>query len=97
MVDPRRQTALELAKPTLELADIDTARKERRMALSLRTSADLLGSEVRHLAVKIVFSDGASQTLLFDEASARVLGEAVAQLNALGWRVDALRPTGREH
>ncbi len=89
-----RIKAFELAQPSVTKDDIDEARRTRRMALSLRVSADVFGDEIRHAVLKIALPDGSAQTVLFDPVAARVLSEQLSRLLDLGWRADALRAKG---
>jgi hypothetical protein len=92
-----RLTAFAKAQPTVAAVDIDKARADKRMALSLRVSVDVFDAEIRHAVVKIVFPDKSEQTVLFDPVAAQALSEQLAHVLSLGWRTDALRPKGPAH
>jgi hypothetical protein len=92
-----RWKAFELAMPTVSKADIDKARADKRMAISLKVSVDVMGDEIRHAALKIVFPDKTEETLLLDPVATQVLSDQLSHLLGLGWRIDALKPKGPAH
>jgi hypothetical protein len=97
-MDTPRGKAFVEQEPELSEHEIERAKEERKIAISLRGKPVLLSvKEIGFIAVKFALADGTSQTVLLDRLSAAALRKLIQSVEGIDWKTDAVRPRGPKH